>query len=372
VRREPLSRRPTPSSCVATPVKEKERLDPAFTWSSLERASDERLMALVRGGVDIAIEAIVRRYQPALVRHASRFLDPEHAELVVQDALVKGLIQIQDDQKRVHLRSLLFRVVHNEAVDSSRRRITQGESRDEGEGDAESAEYLARVERLRGIVVGANRPPAMARAEATETPREEIVQEFEETRANVAMLIERARSSLRTAGGTIVPRQQIKSWFENLRSPGMRGLVSAGAAAVVVATVAGAATLGSHGGGVDSGSTKPSASSSSDSKPKVAGPRREGGTRTPGSNGPSKAKDTQAPEQAPTQTQQVAPPASGGTVTSGPTSTPKQGSKKKSKPNDQGNSGEDVTVLGEKKKGTTSSGSQGTTGTQGPNSTGSP
>jgi DNA-directed RNA polymerase specialized sigma24 family protein len=345
---------------VASPVKEHGRLDPAFTWSSLERATDERLVTLARGGLDVAVEAIVRRYHTALVRHASRFLDPERAEHVVQEALVKGFMAIQDEPKRVHLRSWLFRIVHNEAVNTSRRRSGHDQSRDEEDGEAKSAEYLARVERLRGIVVGINRP-AIARAEAVERSREEVANDLAQVRANVEVLIQRARAGLRTASGTLFPLQRINNWFGNLSSPGMRGLVTAGAAAVVVATVAGAATLGRHGGGLDPASNKPAASSSSDSKPRVAGPRREGGTRTT-SPEPETPRHRQAPNTAPARaptdsSQQLTPtvPGQGGVPSSGP-AQPNHGKKpNRTKPSDEGNSGEDVIVLGEK-KGTTSSG----------------
>lgn len=347
---------------MASPVKEHGRLDPAFTWSSLERASDERLVALARGGVEVAIEAIVRRYNGALVRHACRFLDPESAELAVQEALVKGLIAIQDTPRKVQLRSLLFRIVHNEAVDTARRRSGADEAHDEDD-EASSAEYLARVERLRGIVVGINQPD-LARAQATERSREEVARDLAETRAGVEVLMQRARAGLRAASGSLLPRPQIRSWFENLSSPAMRGLVTAGAAALVVAVVAGAATLGTNGGGGSGpASSTPSASSSSDAKPRVAGPRREGGTRTTPAEPKAQRHSTttgQGQESPPVVApQQPTPTVSGAGGTAGSQAgQPKANAKpKKTKP--QGNSGEPVTVLGEPKKGTTSSGNLG-------------
>ena len=356
-----------------SPVKEPERLDPAFTWSSLERASDERLLTLARGGVDVAVEAIVRRYQATLVRYATRFLEPERAEAVAQEALIKGLATLQGDSKRVHLRSWLYRVVHNEAVDVARRRSDRDEHRDEDEGEAQSAEYLARVERLRGIVIGINRPE-VAYAESVERAPEEISRDLAQARAGVEALISRARESVRSAPGALVPVRQVRNWFENLSSPAMRGMVTAGAAAVVVAAVAGAATLGNHGGGLDSGSTNPSASSSQDQKPKVAGPRREGGTRTTSDESKS-SRRTQAPDRAPVTPSVTTPdpttvpaPSGAGSTDS---QTTKQGSKpKKSKPSQEGDSGEQVTVLGERKGATGSSGdsqtpNQGTSGAGG-------
>jgi DNA-directed RNA polymerase specialized sigma24 family protein len=352
---------------VHSPVKEQGHLDPAFTWSSLERASDERLLALLRGGVDVAVEAVVRRYHSALLRHAMRFLDPERAELAVQEALVKGILAMQDEPKRVHLRSWLFRIVHSEAVDTSRRRSTD-EPRESDDGDARSAEYRERVERLRGIIVGVNSPVAVARAQAVERSRDEIASDLAEARANVAILIHRARASLRSASGTLFPRLRIRSLLEALPSPGMGGLVTAGAAAVVIATIASAALLGSSGGGPGSTSSSPSASSSSDAKPKVAGPRREGGTRTT-ERTPSRPRRSGAPHGATPQASPAAPlaapPVSNGNVTPAPNGgqlQPSSKPKKKTKP--QGTSeGENVIVLGEKKKGTTSTG---TTGDRGP------
>jgi DNA-directed RNA polymerase specialized sigma24 family protein len=351
-----------------TPVKEPGQLDPAFTWSSLERASDERLLALLREDVDVAVEAVVRRYHATLVRHAMRFLDPKRAELAVQEALVKGILAMQDEPKRVHLRSWLFRIVHNEAVDTSRRRSAD-DQRESDDGDARSAEYLARVERLRNIIVGVNSPVAVARAQAVERSREEIAHDLAEVRANIAVLIHRARASLRNAPGTLLPWQQIRNRLEGLRAPGMGGLAAAGAAAVVIATIAGAAMLGSNGGGVGSGSTSPSASSSSDAKPKVAGPRREGGTRTTGTT-PSRPHRAKAPESAteqavPAVPVHTTPEVSNGGIGAPTRSVPQRTSKpkRKTKPSQGNSGGENVIVLGEKKKGTTGAG---TTGAQGP------
>jgi hypothetical protein len=231
------------------------------------------------------------------------------------------------------------------------------------EGEAQSAEYLARVERLRGLVIGINRPE-VAYAESVERAPEQISRDLAQARAGVEALISRARESFRSAPGTLVPVRQVRNWFENLSSPAMRGMVTAGAAAVVVAAVAGAATLGNHGGGLDSGSTNPSASSSQDQKPKVAGPRREGGTRTTSEESKG-SRRAQAPERAPVTPSVTTPdpttvPAPSGTgSTDSQTSEPKQGSSpKKSKPSHEGDSGEQVTVLGER-KGATGSGVNG-------------
>jgi DNA-directed RNA polymerase specialized sigma24 family protein len=343
----------------------------------LERASDERLLALLRGGVDVAVEAVVRRYHTALLRHAMRFLDPERAELAVREALVKGIVDMQDEPKKVHLRSWLFRIVHNEAVDTSRRRTTE-EQRESDDGDAQSAEYRERVERLRNIIVGVNSPVAVARAEAGERSRDDIAGDLAEARANVALLIHRARASLRSARGTLLPRQRVRSWLEALPSPGMGSLVTAGAAAVVIATIAGAAMLGSSGGGPGSTSPSSSASSSRDSKPKVAGPRREGGTRTPAAI-PTRPRRSEAPIPLTTHTAptpapvQPAPPVSRGNVTPAPSggpSRPASKPKKKTKPSQGTSGGQNVIVLGEK-KGTTGAAGHRNPQTQNPNSGGS-
>jgi DNA-directed RNA polymerase specialized sigma24 family protein len=351
---------------VNSPVKEHGRLDPAFTWSSLERASDERLLTLARGGLDVAVEAIVRRYQTTLIRYACRFLDPERAEAVAQEGLIKALAQLESDGKRVHLRSWLYRVVHNEAVDASRRRSDRDDSREDEDGEAKSAEYLARVERLRGIVIGINRPE-VAYAQSAERSREDIGGDLAETRASVEVLISRARASLRSARGSLLPVRQLRNWFENLSTPALRGAVTAGAAAAVIAAVAGAATLGTHRGSLGSGSTQPSANSTSDSKPHVAGPRREGGTRTTSDEpqkGPRKVAPDQAPAPAQTAPPQITPTVAGGGVAPTPQpSQPEHANKpKKTKPS-QGDSGEEVTVLGQKKGATGS----GINGVQAPN-----
>jgi DNA-directed RNA polymerase specialized sigma24 family protein len=360
-------------SCVASTIKDHGRLDPdpAFTWSSLERASDERLVALARGGLDVAVEAIVRRYHATLVGHASRLLDPEAAEDAVQEGLVKGLASIQCDSGRIHLRSWLFQIVHSEAVNAARRGGTRDESRNEDDADEQSAEYRARVEKLPSIVVGINRPSA-SYAEASDRSREEVHGDLSETATVVEELIRRARASVRTAGGSLFPVQQVRSWFQSLSSPAMRGMVTAGAAAVVIATVAGAASLGTHHGSLDPGSTQPSASSSADPKPRVAGPRREGGTRSPAADA-GKSRHAAAPDRVGGQSPVTSPaqptPAAG--VGAGSETRPTSGAKPKAKPSPKSDkTGEEVTVLGEKKGATGASGNHGTTGATGAGGTG--
>jgi DNA-directed RNA polymerase specialized sigma24 family protein len=256
---------------LASPVKEHGRLDTALTQSSLERASDERLVVLAREGVEAALEAIVRRYQFPLLDHASRFVDPDDAAPIVEQALVRSLAGIQAEPRRLALRAWLFRIVHEDAQNAARRRNLPPEPQ---------APVTPQVERLRAIVANVAPPRAEPR-------RDDVARELGERAAA-------ARQDLRQALRPIVDAFSVDA----LRNPALKLGTAAAMAAVVMGGAAVALTRQTESGRV--GSANPTAASSPTTAPSQSG-RAELATAAPAKGSDrrasrrSRARGTDAP-----------------------------------------------------------------------------
>jgi RNA polymerase sigma-70 factor (ECF subfamily) len=86
-------------------------------------ATDDALVAAVRAGSDAAFDAIVRRYEPALVAYARQVLGGRHhdAEECVQDAFIRALRSIRGGEAELALRPWLHAIVRNRCLDQLRR-----------------------------------------------------------------------------------------------------------------------------------------------------------------------------------------------------------------------------------------------------------
>jgi RNA polymerase sigma-70 factor (ECF subfamily) len=86
-------------------------------------ATDEQLVALVRGGDDRAFDAIHERYARRLLAHARQLMGGAHhdAEEVVQDAFVRALHALRADAREMALKAWLYTIVRNRALDVLRR-----------------------------------------------------------------------------------------------------------------------------------------------------------------------------------------------------------------------------------------------------------
>src|SRR5262245_18740436 len=248
---------------MALPVEEHQsRFDRAFSRSVLERASDERLVALTRQGYDEAFEAIVRRYRTPLVRYGTTFLDPQRAEDAVQQSLLKALTALRRDERPMQLKPWLYRIVHNEALNAARRRELGTEELDEEfDGVPQPPDVAARSERLRELVSGISDLPARQRSAIVLREFEgrsyaEIAGALGVTTPVVRALLHRARVRLRDACGALLPIPAIRSWLEALStSAAGSSAAKVGAAAVVTGVIAGSAAVGvpsNHGAHRDS------------------------------------------------------------------------------------------------------------------------
>jgi RNA polymerase sigma factor (sigma-70 family) len=238
-------------SCVALPVEEHgRRLDRAFSRSVLERASDDRLVALTREGYDEAFEAIVLRYRTPLVRYGTTFLDPDRAQDVVQQSLLKALTALRGDHRPMQLKPWLYRIVHNEALNASRRQELATEQLDEEfDGVPQPPDVLARSERLHEVVAGISELPSRQRSavllrEFEGRSYDDIAARMGTTTPVVRALLHRARTRLRDTCGALIPLQLIRTWLEAITSPTGAGAMKLGTAAVVSGVIAGGAAVG--------------------------------------------------------------------------------------------------------------------------------
>jgi RNA polymerase sigma factor (sigma-70 family) len=91
-----------------------------FSGPVLRLQPDRRLVALTGEGSEAAMEEIVRRYRPALVRYARSIVGADRAEDVVQDSLAKAVPAIGAGVEELHLRPWLYRIVRNTGINALR------------------------------------------------------------------------------------------------------------------------------------------------------------------------------------------------------------------------------------------------------------
>ena len=177
----------------------------------LSTQSDERLVDLVRAGSDPAFEAIVERYRRALMRYVSRLLPPERAEDVVQQAFVKAYEAMHRDAADLNLRPWLYRIAHNGALNALRdRALGHAELDDRIDGVERPDQAFERATGLRELVVAVQALPERQRSaillrELEGRSYDEIALALGVTDGAVRQLLNRARTSLRSAAAAVTP-----------------------------------------------------------------------------------------------------------------------------------------------------------------------
>jgi RNA polymerase sigma factor (sigma-70 family) len=93
----------------------------------LRLASDERLVALTRGGNQGAFEVIVARYQGRLLSFCARIVGSrEDAEDVLQEAFAAAFSALLADRREINLRPWLYRIARNRSLNHLRRHSAIG------------------------------------------------------------------------------------------------------------------------------------------------------------------------------------------------------------------------------------------------------
>jgi RNA polymerase sigma factor (sigma-70 family) len=96
-------------------------MSPRISIRLLAGQSDQRLVALAREGHERAFEALVHRYRRPLLRYARRMrLSEARAEDVLQQTFMQAWIALSRGASVNDVRSWLYRIVHNVAVNAMR------------------------------------------------------------------------------------------------------------------------------------------------------------------------------------------------------------------------------------------------------------
>ena len=165
---------------------------------------DAALVARVLEGDVAAYEGLVRRHQGALFRHARGMgLDPDTAEDMVQDALVKAYAALADCRDGAAFRSWAFRILRNRCLDhlkDVRRRDVPIDDAAPGGADAfghaPSADLRHEIEDALGRLSPLLREAFLLRHEAGYT-YDELAAITDTSPSAVKMRVHRAREELR-------------------------------------------------------------------------------------------------------------------------------------------------------------------------------
>jgi RNA polymerase sigma factor (sigma-70 family) len=177
----------------------------------LATQSDERLVDLLRAGSEPAFEAIVSRYRGPLLRYCSVLLGSERAEDAVQQTFVKAYDAMHRDDRPLLLKPWLYRIAHNTAHNALRDDALRDEPLGEEGAAAERPELVIdRRERLRSVLASVqDLPPrqrdALVLRELEGRSYEEIAAALGVGGGAVRQLLNRARTTLRTAATAVTP-----------------------------------------------------------------------------------------------------------------------------------------------------------------------
>ncbi len=128
--------------------------------------SDERLVRRATKGDRQAFEAIFQRYHQDLYRFCLAMVgNPQDAQDALQETMVKVLRALPGEKRHIQLRPWLYRIAHNEAVETVRRRRDSVEIEPEDTVSTfEVAETAEARERLRNLIVDLDELPERQRA----------------------------------------------------------------------------------------------------------------------------------------------------------------------------------------------------------------
>ncbi|HWM54152.1 MAG TPA: RNA polymerase sigma factor [Solirubrobacterales bacterium] len=177
---------------------------PERSFRTVRLASDERLAKRAAAGDERAFAAIYQRYRQDLYRFCLAIVrDPQDAQDALQNAMVKVLRALPGETRQIQLKPWLYRIAHNEAVETLRRRRDNTELDPEvmGSGD-DPSETAATRERLRRLFADLVELPerqrsALVMRELSGLGFEEIGEAFDTSPAVARQTVYEARLGLR-------------------------------------------------------------------------------------------------------------------------------------------------------------------------------
>ncbi len=249
-------------------------MSPSVSARLLLTQSDMRLAAFARAGHERAFEALVQRYRRPLLGYCQRLLlSPERAEDALQQALLGAWLALRAGAEVSDVKAWLYKIVHNAALNALRvsgydyRKLNESLS-----GADAPQEDLDRRIAVREALAGLAALPEMQREALLRTAVEgrthhDVARDLGLSESALRGLVYRARATLRSAAGAIVPPPLV-TWA--LGSSGSRGVPvverlvelgagggSAGVAGLLVKGGAVAVTAGVLAGGIAAVHTHP-------------------------------------------------------------------------------------------------------------------
>src|SRR3954451_23551034 len=180
------------------------RLPARVATRALGALSDRRLAEFAGSGAgQQAFAAIYERYHQPLYRYCHSLVrDPEEAADSLQSAMLKAYLALPAKRPEVELRPWLFRIVHNEAISTIRRRTRYDEITDANSPRAVSAyDEAAAHARLGELVddlqeLDERQRAALVMRELSGLGYEEIAAAFGTTAATAKQAVYQARGGL--------------------------------------------------------------------------------------------------------------------------------------------------------------------------------
>ncbi|MEO8092859.1 MAG: sigma-70 family RNA polymerase sigma factor [bacterium] len=209
---------------------------------ALRLQPDARLVTLSREGHDRAFEEIVRRYRAPLVRFAGSIVPADRAEDVVQEAFARAHAALPQGDADLAIRAWLYRIVRNGALNDLRDQRPHEELDPEHDGVPQPPEVAARRAELAATVSAIGALPdaqreAIVKRELEGRGHEEIAADLGVSAGAARQLIFRARATLRSGLGSLMPL------------PAVRSLLEEGSTRAATVGAGGAAGLAAAGGG---------------------------------------------------------------------------------------------------------------------------
>lgn len=204
---------------------------PIFSGAVLSAQTDERLLVLSGRGHERAFEVLVQRYRKSLLSYCRRrLLDEGQADDVVQQALMSAWTSLRNGTEVRDVKSWLYRIVHNTALNSLRSARYDLEELNEAlQGDDAPEHDLDRRIAVRQALAGLAALPELQREALLRTAVEgqshaQVAADLGVSDTVLRGLVYRARVSVRAAASALTPPPLV-AWAAGRLASGGGGAV---------------------------------------------------------------------------------------------------------------------------------------------------
>lgn len=221
----------------------------------LRSQSDDRLVKLARQGRELAFDEIVRRYRTGLVAFAHAYAPSDRAEDVVQESLLSSWDALRESSSEIRLKPWLYAIVRNRALNARRDAKVHQVLDETIDGVRQPGDVVLANEELAEVVSAVRALPdaqreALVRSSLEGHSHEQIAKAIGTSTGGVRQLVFRARSSLRSGLGAMVPLPLVAALASGAggAAAGTAASVGGGSLATTGATAAAVAAIAVGGG----------------------------------------------------------------------------------------------------------------------------